>query len=175
MIVNFRARRISRGECKLTRTPTLILKKNYNVFFKKLYLGFGSPRSQAYTINLDPFLFPCFFFSLLFYISFFFLQIRLVCHTLICIVVKIMSYLLKSYGFTSQHVSNMLNRTKNSKLVKSDLTRTKSEKSINSVNLVRLYEFTKAVTWTKLGSNLTLKYLLTSFARLNISFKLYIG
>ena len=38
--------------------------------------------------------------------------------------------------------SNVLNQTKNSKPVKSDLTRAKAVKSVNSV---RFYEFTKFV------------------------------
>ena len=48
------------------------------------------------------------------------------------------------------------------------------EKLVKLVNSVRFYEFTKFVIWTKSGSNLNLKCLLTSFAKLNISFKLYI-
>jgi len=61
----------------------------------------------------------------------------------------------------------MLNRTKNSKPVKSDLTHAKSVKSINPV---WFYKFTKFVIWTKSGPNFALKCLLTSCARLSISF-----
>jgi hypothetical protein len=53
------------------------------------------------------------------------------------------------------------------KPVKSNLTHAKSIKLVTSVNLVRFYEFTKFMIWTKLGSNLTLKYLLASFAILD--------
>jgi len=91
------------------------------------------------------------------------------------IVVKITSWLLKSYDFISQHEFNVQNQTKAQKLVKLDLICVKSVKLVNSVKSVRFYEFTKFVIWTKSGPNLILKCLLTSFARLNISFKLYIG
>jgi hypothetical protein len=65
----------------------------------------------------------------------------------------------------------MLNRTKNSKPVKSDLTRAKSIKSINSI---RFYEFIKFMIRTKSGPNLTLQCQLTSFPILDISFKPFI-
>jgi hypothetical protein len=51
MIVNFKAREISRGACKLTRTPTLIIKKirldshlplpdtHCQLFLKKIFGG----------------------------------------------------------------------------------------------------------------------------------------
>jgi hypothetical protein len=91
------------------------------------------------------------------------------------IVVKITSWLLKSYDFISQHEFNVQNQTKTKKLVKLDLTCVKSVKLVNSVKSVRFYEFTKFMIWTKSDPNLILKCLLTSFARLNISFKLYIG
>jgi hypothetical protein len=51
------------------------------------------------------------------------------------------------------------------KPVKSDLIRGKS------VNPVRFYKFTKFVIWIKSGLNLTLKCLLTSFTRLDLSLK----
>ena len=47
------------------------------------------------------------------------------------------------------------------KWVKSDLIRAKS------INSVQFYKLTKFMIWTKSGPNLTLKCLLTSFARLD--------
>jgi len=69
----------------------------------------------------------------------------------------------------------MFNQIKNSKPVKSDLTPVKSVKSVNSIKSVLFYKFTKFMIWTNLSSNLALKCLLTNFAKLNISFKPYIG
>ena len=69
----------------------------------------------------------------------------------------------------------MFNQIKNSKPVKSDLTPAKSIKSVNLIKSVLFYKFTKFMIWTNLSSNLALKYLLTNFAKLKISFKTYIG
>jgi hypothetical protein len=56
------------------------------------------------------------------------------------------------------------------KPVKLNLTHAKSIKLVTSVNLVRFYEFTKFMIWTKLGPNLTLKCLLASFVTLDTYF-----
>jgi hypothetical protein len=56
-------------------------------------------------------------------------------------------------------------RLKTWKLVKLNLTRVKLEKS------VWFYEFIKFMIWTKLGLNLVLKCMLTSFTRLSIYLK----
>jgi len=71
-------------------------------------------------------------------------------------VVKKASWLLKSYDFTSQHVSNMSNRIKTRKLVKSvklDQTRSNSVKSVKSD---RFYEFEKHIKLCILASNMYL-------------------